>query len=123
MKQLINYKPKQEKLEEFPYVLLLLDREVFIDLPICVVEFGRIYDRPVLYGDHKGIPTVYEAEEVKTILARLKVFHLKNDQGKLYEVDEKEADIHVRLPIDTKVDELGYDNGQVFWAKPVKGDK
>ena len=123
MKQLINYKQKQEKLEEFPFVSLLLDREVFMDLPICAVDFDRTYDKPVLYGNHKGIPTVYEAEEVKTYLARLKVFHLKNDQGKLSEVDEKESHIHVRLPVDTKVDELGYDDGQVFWAKPVKGDK
>lgn len=121
MKQLINYKLRPEKLEEFPYVTLLTDREVLIGLPICAMDFGRTYQKPVLYGDQGGIPTVYEEAEVKTFIAQLKVFHLKNNQGKLTEVDEIDADLHVRLPKDTKVDQLGYDNGQLYWAKPVEG--
>lgn len=119
MKQLINFKPKKEHLEEFPYVDLLIDREVFVELPLCVIDFGRHYEKPVLYGNLKGIPTVYEEAEVKTQLATLKVFYLKNNRGKLTEVKEEEADVKIRLPKDTNVDELVYDNGQVFWAKPV----
>lgn len=116
---------KQERLEEFPYITILYDREVFVDLPICVIDFGRVYEKPVLYGNYKGIPTVYEEAEVKTQLANLKVFYLKNKQGKLTEVREEEADLKIRLPKDTNVDELVYDNGQVFWAKPIneKGEK
>src|SRR5690554_3269797 len=120
MKQLINYKVKQERIEEFPHITILYDREVLVDLPICAIDFGRVYEKPVLYGNHKGIPTVYEEAEVKTQLAKLKVFHLKNNQGKLTEVKEEEADVHIRLPKDTDVDQLVFDNGQVFWAKPVE---
>ena len=120
MKQLINYKPTNEKMDEFPYVKLLLDREVFVDLPICVVDFGRHYNKPVLYGNYQGIPTVYEEKEVIQLLGRLKTFHLKNENGKLTEVEEAEADVHIKLPKDTNVDQLVFDNGQVFWAKPIK---
>jgi len=120
MKQLINYKVKAERLAEYPYVTLLVDREVLLGIPVCAIDFGREYQKPVLYGDQNGIPTVYEESEVKTIIAQLKVFHLKNDQGKLTEVDEIDADLHVRLPKDTKVDQLVYDNGQLYWAKPVE---
>lgn len=119
MKQLVNYKTKKDKLEEFPFVELFTDREVFADLPICLVDFSREYDKPVLYGNHKGVPTIYEAVEVQQQLAKLKVFHFKEDQGKLTEVAPEEATIKARLPKDTKVDELIYDNGQIVWAKPV----
>lgn len=121
MKQLINYKAKKEKLEEYPYVELFTDREVFVELPICVIDFGRYYEKPVLYGNYNGIPTVYEEEEVRAHLKTLKVFHLKNNKGKLTEVDAEDADISIRLPKDTDVNQLVYDNGQVFLAKPIEG--
>ncbi|MDR4968356.1 MAG: hypothetical protein RG740_01925 [Acholeplasmataceae bacterium] len=121
MKILMNFKEKKERVEEFSHVSLLVDREVFVDLPICAVDFGRHYDKPVLYGNYNGIPTVYEEAEVIKHLETLKVFHLKNDKGKLTEVSKEDADISIRLPKDTNVDQLVYDNGQVFWAKPVEG--
>lgn len=120
MKQLINYKLKQERVEGHPHVTLLTDREVLIGLPICAIEFGQVYQSPVIYGDHKGIPTVYEEAEVREFLSKVRTFHLKNNQGKLTEVSEAEADIHIKLPHDTKVDQLGYQDGQVYWAKPVE---
>lgn len=120
-KQLVNYKAKKEKIEDYQCLVLYPDREVLLGLPICAIDFGRYYENPVLYGDYKGIPTVYEASEVIEILKKLKTFHLKNNNGNLTEVNEKEADIHVKLPIDTRVDQLGYDNGQLYWAKPVEG--
>ena len=119
MKQIINFKRKQGGIEEFPYVTLLIDREVFLELPICAIEFGVDYIKPVLYGDHNGVPTVYEHDAVVELLSKLKIFYLKNDQGKLTEVSKGEADVTIRLPKDTNVDQLVYDRGQIFLAKPI----
>lgn len=119
MKVLKNYKPKKEMLEEFPYAKLIDSEDVLVDLPICAAEFGKEYKKPVVYGNYKGIPTIYEEEEVILQLEKLKLFHFTEDKGKLTEVEPEKATIKVRLPIDTKVDELVFDNGQIFWAKPV----
>lgn len=123
MKILLNYKPLENTYEGYSYVQLLDNSVVFAELPICVGEFGIRYKKPVLYGDFKGIPTVYEEEEVKQFLANLKLFHLKVEENRLKEVDEAEADIHIRLPKDTPVDQLIYDKGEVIWAKPIKDNE
>lgn len=119
MKKLINYEAKKETLDEFPYVEIMESKHVFVDLPIAVVDFGKTYDKPILYGSYKGIPCIYEESEVKQHLARLKVFHFTEDKGKLTEVEPEKATIKVRLPKDTKVDQLIYKDGQIVWAKPV----
>lgn len=124
MKILNNFKPTKETIEGYLVVELFDKGGIFIDLPICAVDFGRHYERPVLYGEYKGIPTVYEEVEVRERLKALKLFHLKNSKGKLTEVPEAEADIHIRLPKDTNVDELVFENGEIFWAKPIdEGDE
>ena len=119
LKILLNFKPLEQNYEGFPYVQLLDNSVVFAELPICVGEFGKRYEKPVLYGDFKGIPTVYEESEVKKILSNLKVFHLKIKENRLEEVDEAEADLHIRLPKDTPIDQLLYDKGEIIWAKPL----
>jgi len=123
MKILLNYKPLEDTYEGYPYVQLLDNSVVFVELPICVGEFGKRYKKPVLYGNFKGIPTVYEEAEVKQFLADLKLFHLKVEENQLKEVDEAEADIHIRLPKDTPVDQLIYDKGEIIWAKPIKDNE
>jgi len=123
MEQIVNYKPKQERLEEFAYVELYTEREVLLGLPICVVEFGKDYVNPVLYGTTSGVPTAFEDFEVQKKLKELKMFNLKNNKGSLTETDKDKADISIRLPKDTNVKELVYDNGQVFLAKDVAKEK
>lgn len=123
MKILLNFKPLESTYEGFPYVQLLDNTVVFAELPICIGEFGKRYEKPVLYGNFKGIPTVYEESEVKKILSNLKIFHLKIKENRLEEVDEAEADLHIRLPKDTPVDQLVYDKGEVIWAKPIKDNE
>lgn len=119
LKVLLNFKPLEQSYEGFPRVQLLDNSVVFAELPICIGEFGKRYEKPVLYGDFKGIPTVYEESEVKKILSNLKVFHLKIKENRLEEVDEAEADLHIRLPKDTPIDQLLYDKGEIIWAKPL----
>lgn len=119
LKVFLNFKPLEQTYEGFPRVQLLDNTVVFAELPICIGEFGKRYEKPVLYGDFKGIPTVYEESEVKKILSNLKIFHLKIKENRLEEVDEAEADLHIRLPKDTPIDQLLYDKGEIIWAKPL----
>ncbi len=120
MKKLINYEPKKETLEEFPYVEIMEQKHVFADLPLAVVDFGKTYSKPVLYGNYRGVPTIYDESEVKQHLAKLKLFHFAEDQGKLTEVEAEKATMHVRLPKETIVDQLIFKDGQIIWAKPVE---
>lgn len=123
MKILVNFKQLKKGIEEFPFVEILDKGDVFIDLPIAVAEFGKDYERPVLYGQYKGIPTIHEAEDVVEILKQLKVFHFKNDNGRLIEVDENEADISARLPIDTDISQLAFQDGQIYLVKNIEEGK
>jgi len=123
LKQIINYKPTKETIEEFPYVKIMPNSDVFIDLPMAAIEFGVDYKEPVLFGNYKGIPAIYEANIVKAQLKKMRLFHLKIDGEKLHEVDEKESNLKIRLPLETIVEQLIYRNGQVIWAKPVKESK
>lgn len=119
MKVLLNYKPLDQNYKGYPYVHVLDNSVVFAELPICIGEFGKTYNKPILYGNFNGVPTVHEEEEVKEKLQHLKLFHFKVEENRLIEVQEDEADIHIHLPKDTPVNELVYENGDVFWAKPV----
>lgn len=123
-KVLKNYKPRKELLlGEFPYVKIIDQEDVFLDLPLAAIDFGKEYQKPVLYGNHKGIPTIHEEEEVKRILANLKKYYFTEDKGRLFEVDPKEATIKAWLPKETPVDQLIFDNGQIIWAKPIAEPK
>lgn len=123
MKILVNFKPLNKQTEDYSFVEIFDRGNVLLDLPICVAEFGVHYKTPVLYGTYKGIAMVREEEEVKQLLDQLKVFHFKVDGNRLIEVPEDEAELHTRLPKDTPVDELIYENGEILWAKPVEEDE
>jgi hypothetical protein len=114
-KVLKNYKPTDERFEEFPIVAIRYDDEVFLDLPICAVDFGRKYNRPVLFTEVNKIPAVVELAEVPAALKGTKVFHFKvKDDSKVEEVAPDKADIFVRLPEDTNVKELVFMEGQIL---------
>jgi hypothetical protein len=108
-KVLKNYKQRGGKLEEYPLIKILDYEDVFADLPLCVAEFGVVYVNPVLVDNQ-----VMEYDYVAKKLAELKMFHLfKDDSGSLREVPEGEANLHIRLPKETDLSELHYENGRV----------
>lgn len=121
MKVIKNYKILKEKRDEYPYIKVLDSEDVFIELPICICEFSKEYLKPVLYGNHNGVPTVHEEGFVLNMIAKLKKFYFKVDGEKLIESSDKDYDLIARLPHDTIVDQLIYDRGQIVWAKPVEG--
>jgi len=123
MKQLINYKITGKQIEEFKEVKLLHDREVLAEIPICVIEFGKIYTKAYINGS-SNIPEAIDEERLQEIINKTRIYHLKVNETSMQEVEVKEADISVRLPIDTPVEHLVYDNGEIFLAKPIeKGDE
>lgn len=118
MKVLKNYKPLRQinNIEYLP-IRILTEEDIFCDLPICATEFGVIYDKPVLYGDYKGVLTVCEEKDVLQSIKNLKLFHLKDISGQIKEVPSSEADVHIRLPKTTLVKDLVIKDGQVLLAK------
>jgi len=117
-KQIINYKPTNRKTKEgWKIVQPLLDREVFVDLPICLVDFGTEYIEPVLVGENQNMAIVFEAETVRLKLKQqeqqkentekgMKTFYLAKIDGTVKEVDESLATWSGDLPLDTDVSML-----------------
>lgn len=124
MKTIVNYKPTKEKIEEFQVVQILEGADVFADLPLAVAEFGRLYAKPVLFGDYKGLPTIIDKEELEEHLKHLELHHFRIENEKLIKVDKEQSELSLRLPKGTSTDQLIMDRGQVVWAKPeeVKGE-
>lgn len=115
MEILKNFKLAEGKWEEFPFIKILPGEDIFVGLPICKMEFQAQFVRPVIVVRDNEIPTVVELEELKHKLTNTKRFFLvANEKGLLKEVDQKDSKLVIRLPIDTKIDELIYMNGQVL---------
>lgn len=122
-----NFKFTKEKIEEFNVIKILNSEDVILELPLGVHEFNQEFEYPIIFGDFQGVALIQEAERV---MEKTKMFHLKNlaedEETKtisLVECSEKEATTHIRLPRDTKVDELVLINGKVFWAQKVEKPK
>lgn len=114
-KQILNYKKGKNNEGNLMGVKLLLDREVMVDLPLCLVEFDEEYVDPVLFGAYKGIPIVHERQQVLNhINETMRNFYIKEDKkGNLKEVEEAEADYTFLLPKETDVSELYVEEGQL----------
>jgi len=126
MNVLKNYKLTKEKYEEFPFIKIRDDDEVFEDLPICSVDFGREIEKPVLFKPSDGtFPKAVELRDLIKILSTLKKFHFKieKETGALTEVPEKESEFSIRLPQDTNVEELKFINGQIIKEAKVEDEK
>lgn len=122
MKQLINYKLTKNKVEEYVEVELLIDREVLVDISICLIDFGKVYDKAyVVYGT-KDVAVALSQQELDKLLETTKIFKFKIKDSQVIET-KGTPDIEVRLPKDTKVDELIYENGQLLWAKPLNKEE
>jgi len=123
-KQIINFKPTGKKTNEgWDRITLLLDREVFLDLPLCIVEWGIEYAEPILVGEAQNMPLVFEAEDIRQRLKKveeekkveMKTFHLANINGSLQEVEEAKAIWSGDLPKDTNLEELSLGaNGELI---------
>jgi len=114
-KVLKNYKPSTKEFEGYPSISIRYDDEVFLELPLCAIDYGRIYKEPYLMYEQNKIPSVIEKEELKKLLEGTKIFYFKiQDNMKLKEVKQEEADISTRLPIDTKTEELVFMDGQIL---------
>ena len=121
MKILKNYKKTGKKIEEFDIIKIMDTQEdVFADLPVVAISFGVNYKEPVLFGDYRGIPTVFEKEELMEVLKTTEIKYFKVNEDKLIEVIKEEAEMNLRLPKGTNTDQLIIDNGQIVWAKPIE---
>jgi hypothetical protein len=115
MEILKNFKLIEGKWEEFPFIKILPGEDVFVGLPICKVEFQANLKEPVLVVREGDIPLAFELEELKKKLEGTKRFFLVADEkGVLKEVEQKDAKIVLRLPLDTKINELVFMDGQVL---------
>lgn len=115
MEVLKNFKVVEGQWEEFPFIKILPGEDVFFGLPVCKMGFQAKFVQPVVVVRENELPTVFELEELKHKLANTKRFFLVADEkGKLTEVAQKDAKLAIRLPVDTKIEELVYMNGQVL---------
>lgn len=122
MKQLINYKLTSNKVEDYVEVKLLLDREVLVDIPICLIEFGRVYDKAYIPQKANEFVMALSQKELDDLLLKTKIFKFKIKDNTVVET-KGTPDIEARLPLNTKVDELIYENGQLLWAKPLNKEE
>lgn len=117
MNQLVNYKKTKKTYNGLQVVELLMDREVFLDLPLACIKFDVEYKNPVIFGSIKGVSTIYEADDViKHINDTTKEFNLTVlEGGKLKECEvNEEAQLTIRLPKDTNLSELVWDGKQII---------
>jgi len=115
MRVLKNYKKLKEQIEEFPAVKILDAEDVFVELPLCVMDFGLEIEKPYIYaGPDAQVPIVLTKEELLERIKGTKVFYLKQlENGNIQEVPKEEATLSYRLPEDTPVDKLAIMNGQL----------
>lgn len=122
-----NYKQTKNKHEELIEIKVLESEDVFVDLPVAVVEFGVDYEVPIIFGDFKGLPRIMDA---KIVLNATKMFHfgegVENEDNKtasVVEVSEDKAKWHFRLPKDTPIDQLIVVDNQILLAEKVEDKK
>lgn len=115
MKVIKNCKILSERYEEYPMIQIRYDDEVFVDLPLCVIEFGQVLKKPVLYANGNSIPQAVELSDLMVTLSKLKKFFVKvEEQGKVVEVPEGEETLVLRLPKDTNINDIFYIDGQII---------
>jgi hypothetical protein len=115
MEILKNFKALEERFEEFPLIKLMPGEDVFVELPICRMDFNLTLKEPILFVQDGTIPKAMELAELKKLIAGTKRFFFKvGDKGELIEVEPSKAKLAMRLPKDTNISDLVYMNGQVL---------
>ncbi len=126
MKVLKNFKIlKDGKFEEYLAVEIRMDdTEVFVDLPICMVEFNQEFEQPMLLGyNGAGIANIIERSELVSRLDQTKIIYFKNVNDEIVLTDEK-TDMFTRFPKDEDPNKYMYDyrDGQVFVIEKIESD-
>ena len=121
MRVLKNYKLLKERFNEFQFIQIRYDDEVFVDLPICTIEFGQLLEHPVLFVNGAKTPSAVELSWLQDFLSNKKKFNLFIDEkGKIIEVEPGESNYQILLPNDTDLSELWFENGNLVRTR--KGD-
>lgn len=115
MKVLKNYKILK-MIEEFPLIKIREDEDVFIELPICAIDYNRIYKEPVIFQEINKMGVVIEKEELVERLKNLKLFYflVKPETGEVKEVSKENSNYQIRLPKDVDVSKLEFYNGEIY---------
>jgi hypothetical protein len=115
MEILKNFKLTEGKWEEFPFIKILPGEDVFASLPVCKIPFQAQFIQPVVVVRENDIPLAIELEDLKKRLEKTKrFFFIADEKGALTEVEQKDAKVIIRLPIDTNINELVFMDGQVL---------
>lgn len=115
MKVLKNFKQTGKFIDEFPYIKIKEDEDIFADLPICLAEYNTEYQKPMVYfGPDNQAPVVMEEKDLMKKIEGTKLFYFSvKEEGKLEEVSKEQANFSYRLPIDVPVDKLAIIQGQL----------
>jgi hypothetical protein len=115
MEILKNFKALEDKFEEFVFIKLMPGEDVFVELPICRIDFNLTLKNPILFVQEGTIPKAMELAELKKLIAGTKRFYLAvGNEGQLTEAEPAKAKLAMRLPKDTNISDLVYINGQVL---------
>ena len=115
MKVIKNFKQTGKFIDEFPYIRIKEDEDVYAELPICLADYNTEYQKPMVYfGPESQTPVVMEEKDLMKKIEGTKLFFLKvEEEGKIKEVSKEEATFSYRLPIDVPVDKLAIIQGQL----------
>lgn len=90
---------------------------IFADKPIAIAEFDYEYQNPTIQQGQYAFPFVVEMDDIIE-QAKLKEFRLKiNEDGSIIEASEEEHNLKIRLPHDTDLSELRFENNQLIKLK------
>ncbi|OHE41467.1 MAG: hypothetical protein A2Y16_05355 [Tenericutes bacterium GWF2_57_13] len=117
-----NYKVLEGGLEDFQAIQIIDTGEVFAELPICAVEFGKKLKRPLLYTVAGKPAMAVEYDWLMIELSRLRKFCLtiNPETGKLSEVPPEQALFVQWMPPDTNLDELIIDRGNIVRVRVIE---
>lgn len=122
MKVIKNYKKLGSSFEEFPYIKIKDDEDVFAELPICLAEYNVEYEQPLVYfGPDAQIPIVMSLNELKQKIKGTKLFSFKvGEKGLLKVVSKSECDFSYRLPEDVDTEKLAIIDGQIGLLEDIE---
>lgn len=128
-----NFKLKKGKsFEEFPCVKLIESEYVFTNIPICEIEIDDedVTDLYVLdIHPQTNLARVVSKDKLESIISKTKIFHFKSlysdgeEASKLQEVDKSEAEVSMRLPINTDINKLFLMNGEAMMLEENESEE
>jgi hypothetical protein len=114
-----NFKITGNKYEDFDFIKIKQDEDVFFDLPVCLCEYGRIYKEPLVTRLNDS-PHLYcvEKDELIEKLKGTKVFYLDVlDNGELVEVEKGQHKMSVRMLESDRVEDFTVNKNNLLIRK------